>query len=467
MNLKLCSLLVLSLAIFACGCTDDSSYNATPVTNDVQHNSTNPPNEPSGGNSNVPNNNPDQNLTMECRPAPDAEHPELVTDEDWARAMIAGQVSADKAFPVIAYSCGFPVITDDDTIIFAHWYTGGSWALAGDLNNWTPEAMKTTPNGDVWYIEHRQPNNLTTANGYKFMNNGSQYQADPWALRYNYDDNGELSYLTKPAGQHIMRWNNFKSPQGLKSRALHVLVPPNDGPYDVLYAHDGQNIYQTDGYSGGWRLREVMNEIHGNFLIVGISNTEDRMYEYTHVDDTAFGEFYPSKGRAYAAFVEESVRPFIESKFRTTNKAGVMGSSLGGLISLYIAHLYPNRYRAVLALSPTTAWGRFGSDNGIIMRQLYEEAGHRNTYLYLDNGGVEPDGGCGANLGQFEAERDESGGADTHDNYCYTRDFVDAMERIGYRFEVDLTHWHEPGATHTNPAWAARVFRPLSIFKNL
>ena len=144
-----------------------------------------------------------------------------------------------------------------------------------------------------------------------------------------------------------------------------------------------------------------------------------------------------------------------------------MGSSLGGLISLYIAHVYPNRYRAVLALSPTTAWGRFGSDTGTTIRDLYVQAGHRSTYLYLDNGGYEPSGGCPAVLGMHDANIDEADGASSHDNFCYTRDFVDSMERIGYRYDVDLNHWHEPGALHNEDAWAARVFRPLSLFMGL
>ena len=407
-----------------------------------------------------------QNSQSNCRPESNPNYPQLVTDEDWARALVAGTVPADVAFPTIAYSCGFPVITDDNSVIFIHWYEGESWSVAGDLTNWETKPM-AAGNG-IWSAELPMPGDIASQNTYKFVKNNDAWQSDPWSLRYDYDDNGEISYITKPANkQHLMRWHDFKSPQGLKSRSLHVLVPPNDGPYDVVYAHDGQNIFQTDGYSGGWRLRENMSTIGGNFLIVGIANTEDRMNEYTHVDDTAFGTFYPTKGNEYAAFVEESVRPFIESRFQTTAKAGVMGSSLGGLISLYIAHKYPNRYRMVLALSPTTAWGRFGNDSGTTIADLYEQAGHRSTVLYLDNGGNEPQGGCSSFLGIDAANLDESEGASAVDNMCYTRDFLNRMVNIGYQFDNDLYHWHEPGARHDEKAWAARVFRPLQIFMGL
>ena len=415
------------------------------------------------GNQNPGNQNPGNQTQSNCRPDPNPSYPQLVTDEDWARALVAGTVPADVAFPTIAYSCGFPVLTDDNSVIFIHWYTGENWSVAGGLTNWETKPM-VAGNG-IWSAELPMPADIANNNTYKFVMNNADWRPDPWALRYDYDENGEISYITKPANkQHLMRWHDFKSPQGLKSRSLHVLVPPNDGPYDVVYAHDGQNIFQTDGYSGGWRLRENMTNIGGNFLIVGIANTDDRMNEYTHVDDTAFGTFYPSKGDQYAAYVEESVRPFIESKFQTTAKAGVMGSSLGGLISLYIAHKYPDRYRMVLALSPTTAWGRFGNDNGTTIADLYEKAGHRSTILYLDNGGYEPQGGCASFLGIDAANLDESDGASALDNMCYTKDFLNRMQNIGYQFDNDLYHWYEPGARHDEKAWAARVYRPLQIF---
>jgi hypothetical protein len=43
----------------------------------------------------------------------------------------------------------------------------------------------------------------------------------------------------------------------------------------------------------------------------------------------------------------------------------------------------------------------------------------------------------------------------------------DVLESSGYLFDQDLFHWHEPGATHDEAAWAARVFRPVQIFEAL
>jgi predicted alpha/beta superfamily hydrolase len=388
-----------------------------------------------------------------------------MTAEEWARARIAGSVSTDEAFNGIAYNGGFPVITDDNTIIFMHWYEGGNWSVSGDFNNWSETAM--TNNGDIWYVEVPKPANLVAQNHYKFVNN-NQYQADHWSLRYGFDNNGEISYITKPDTAHLMRWHNFKSPQGLEARTIRAYVPAGDGPFDVLYAHDGDSLFGTGGKNGSWKVEENMAKAGASFIVVGIDNTKDRLSEYAFSDDDLTGVYegmgyITGRGDDYARYVQETVRPFIESQFNVTTKAGLMGSSMGGLISLYIAHLYPDKYKAVLALSPTTAWGRFKNDNGRTIEDIYAEAGHRSFTLYLDNGGHVPDGGCPAHLSVSDAKRDET----QIDCYCFTRSFVDKMDAIGYTWDVDLFHQHKLDAAHDEAAWSARLDYPLSIFKDV
>ena len=94
--------------------------------------------------------------------------------------------------------------------------------------------------------------------------------------------------------------------------------------------------------------------------------------------------------------------------------------------------------------------------------------GHRDNFtIYVDNGGNYPEGGCPSVLNSAAAYADESEGASKQDNICFTDDFRAAMEGIGYEYEVDLFHWHAPGARHDEAAWADRVSRPLELFKGL
>ncbi|MFT3766004.1 MAG: hypothetical protein QM820_10870 [Minicystis sp.] len=41
------------------------------------------------------------------------------------------------------------------------------------------------------------------------------------------------------------------------------------------------------------------------------------------------------------------------------------------------------------------------------------------------------------------------------------------LHAVGYTDDKDLYYWWENGAMHNEAAWAARVFRPLSIFAGL
>ena len=393
-------------------------------------------------------------------------HREMQGDELLIRGLIDGTEPMNATIRRISYSQGFPVWTARGTVIFAFQSNEAGWSVSGEFNDWQPYPMERTPGG-LNYAEIHIPKSIGQKLAYEYVHVTGRRIADPLARCFGYDSNEEFSYLKRPSRtQYLMRWNDFKSPQGLKSRPLHVLVPPNSGPYDVLYAHDGQNLFAPDSICGGWHLCENMQEINGNFLIVGIWNCEDRMSEYTHAADTDEDGYHATLGRKYASFIENSVRPFIEYQFPTTQRAGLMGSSLGGLISLYISNCYPGRYDSVFALSPTTAWGRFGSDHGTLIRDYYEKAGHQNTFLYIDHGGEFPTEGMPDVLDQKVAIRDESEWASAYDNCCYTFDFVSALVEIGYRQSVDMFYQHVHGALHNEVAWASRVAKPLTLFMN-
>lgn len=391
-------------------------------------------------------------------------HAQMSPDEKVTREWIAGRVEGETAIDQIRYGRGFPVWTSRGTVLFIYVGEGENLRVAGDFNDWNPFPMTRSEAG-VWFAEIRIPKSIGQRLRYRYVREENTWFSDPLARCFFEQEDGEISFIKKPCGRwYLMRWDHFRSPQGLKPRPIHVLVPPNAGPYDVLYAHDGQNLFSRDSMCGGWKICENMAEISGNFLVVGIGNTEDRMSEYTHAGDTYDLGYHATLGRQYAAFVEETVRPFIEGEFPTTSKAGLMGSSLGGLISLYISNCYPGRYASVFALSPTTAWGRFSDDHGPTIRDYYEKSGHQDTFLYVDHGGEFPDEGQPQVLDRKIALRDESEWASAYDNCCYTFDFVSALVEIGYRQSVDMFYEHIRGARHNENAWAARVSKPLQLF---
>jgi hypothetical protein len=228
----------------------------------------------------------------------------------------------------------------------------------------------------------------------------------------------------------------------------------------VLYAEDGQNLFDPEAIWGGWRLPEALAG-RDPLLVVGIDNTPDRFDEYTHVPDDIGQGLMGGDGDAYATLIEDHVRPHVEAVYGSTGLDGLMGSSLGGLISLHVAWRNPGRYDFAASLSGTLGWGRFGADNETIEQRWL--AAPPGTAVYLDSGGGPGTDGCEDPDSDGFPEDDP----DAEDNYCETRQLADALAANGYTWDVDLWHWWEPGAPHAEVAWAARVGMPLDLFLGL
>src|SRR5258708_16540630 len=137
--------------------------------------------------------------------------------------------------------------------------------------------------------------------------------------------------------------------------------------YPVLYFHDGQNLFDgATSYIPGqeWRLDETAEALIGAhkiepLIIVGLYNTcRDRGVEYNPVRDPK----YKGGGKAglYGRMIVEEVKPFIDRTYRTMTDAkhtGLGGSSLGGLVSLYLGLKYPNVFGRLAVVSPSVFWG--------------------------------------------------------------------------------------------------------------
>ena len=323
----------------------------------------------------------------------------------------------------------------------------GSWSWAGDADDWAGEAMARDA-GFSWIVVPAAP-----GDGYKFTD-GTTWAPDPWARSYTYDTYGELSLVTPDGMGHLERQYAVEG-EGLQPRTLHLWVP--GGTVDhVLYMEDGQNLFDPTARWGGWRLDESVPD---GMLIVGIDNTGDRMEEYTHDADLIHGTWYGGWGATYADYLQGTVRPLVQDIYGERGPVGLLGSSLGGLISFYVADQYPGEYRFAGSMSGTMGWGSIGASNETMI-EIYRDAGHRDTALYLDSGGY---GGC------YDADGDgiEDDDPNADDNYCENAQMRDVLNGIGYEFDVDLWHWWEPDATHDEAAWAARVWRPLEIFADL
>jgi len=327
--------------------------------------------------------------------------------------------------------------------------------VAGDHDGWSGTAM-TADQGFHWLVLP----SAAPGGHYKFTDL-TTWAADPWSRSYTYDNFGEMS-LIAPSEAHLDRYFEIGDAQ-VDPRTLRVWVP--EGPIDrVLYAHDGQNLYNPAAPFGYWNLQT--SALPG-MLIVGIDNTPARMDEYTHVQDDIGDPGAPNilggKGDAYADFLEGTVRPLIKERYGEPGPLGLMGSSLGGLISLHVADRYPGTYAFAASLSGTMGWGSIGpTTHNETMIERYATHTATAAVVYLDSGGVVE--ACVDTDG--DGIDDDNPGA--NDNYCETLQMRDTLIAAGvYEEGTTLHYWHELGAEHNEGAWAARVFRPLEIFAGL
>jgi len=320
--------------------------------------------------------------------------------------------------------------------------------LAGDFNGWSHTPLNQD-NGFRWAVVPMQP-----GEGYKLTDGSSTFAADSWSRGYRYDDNGEMSLVLPHSEAHLERHFEVTDGQQLPRR-IRIWIPKQP-PSHVLYAHDGQNLFDPAAMFGGWKLAASLPPA---MMVVAIDNTPQRMHEYTHVADNLGSGMVGGGGDGYADFVHTTVRQLVTDHYGEPAKRGLLGSSLGGLISYHIALRHKGHYHFAASLSGTMGWGSIGPHT-VTMIERYASSGHSTTALYLDSGGSGP---C--------VDSDADGIQDDHpmarDNYCENKQMQLVLQATGHILDTDLWHWHEPGAPHDETAWAARVWRPLTIFAAL
>jgi predicted alpha/beta superfamily hydrolase len=219
-------------------------------------------------------------------------------------------------------------------------------------------------------------------------------------------------------------------------RDILVYLPASyektDKPYPVIYMHDGQNLFDpATSFAGEWGVDTALAKAPRKgrrAIIVGIPNAGiERIREYSPFADQRIGG---GAGNDYLDWIEGTVKPLVDSRYRTIQTpdgTGMAGSSLGGLISLYGFFRAPARYGFVAAMSPALWFG-----DGQIFR-LVEAAGYVRGRVYLDVGTREGEGTL------FNA-----------------RQMRDLLVTKGYKRGRDLMWVEDKGGAHNEAAWGRR-----------
>ena len=240
----------------------------------------------------------------------------------------------------------------------------------------------------------------------------------------------------------LRKHEQFRSRFLRNQRDLIVYTPPGykeqaSRRFPVLYLHDGQNLFDgaTSFIPGqDWHVGQTAD--HGiasseiePLIVVGMYNTKARIREYTPTHVPKLGG-----GRAdrYAKFLIEEVKPFVEQEYRTlsgSENTGIGGSSLGGLVSLYLGLKHAKIFGKIAALSPSVWWNQL-----VIHRFVQDMHVEPRPRIWLDIGTRE-----GPRIVQ-DVEK-----------------FRDVLLQKGWSLERDLHYERVEGAEHNEAAWARRV----------
>ncbi|MCA1928327.1 alpha/beta hydrolase-fold protein [Rheinheimera sp.] len=174
----------------------------------------------------------------------------------------------------------------------------------------------------------------------------------------------EQQYKVSTASTEVTVLDSVFPMPGLnRTRQVRLYLPPgyqtSEKRYPVLYMHDGQNVFdQATSFAGEWGVDESLNELAAanqlELIVVAIDNGgEKRMTELNPADHPQYGQ---AEGKAYIEFIVGSVKPYIDQHFRTladVNHTGIMGSSMGGLISHYAVVQFPEVFGKAGIFSPS------------------------------------------------------------------------------------------------------------------
>lgn len=166
--------------------------------------------------------------------------------------------------------------------------------------------------------------------------------------------NAQESTLSKNVSTFII-----DAPQLGTKKKIWLYLPEDYGKsrkkYPVIYMHDAQNLFdQNTSFAGEWGVDETLDSLKAKVIVVGIEHgNEKRLDELTPFPNEKHGG---GKGDAYLEFIVKTLKPHIDSNYRTKTKAKntiILGSSLGGLISYYAVLKYPEVFGKAGVFSPS------------------------------------------------------------------------------------------------------------------
>ncbi len=220
-----------------------------------------------------------------------------------------------------------------------------------------------------------------------------------------------------------------------------VSEPDNDSKYAGDFKNSEGDIVQFKSVDdtlftmipGGSEWQQLLSEEDGTYYLPGaginfnfLANESSEIQTIIASKPTMGGD-----GDVYGDFILHTVKPFIDENLRTRPEkewTALGGSSLGGLITLYLGLEHPDVFSELLVVSPSVWW-----DRQFIIQKVNEMPESTGQHIWLDMGTSEGEGSVESARALYQALLDKGWSED------------------------DINFVIDEGAVHNERAWAKRV----------
>lgn len=221
---------------------------------------------------------------------------------------------------------------------------------------------------------------------------------------------------------------------------------------NILIMHDGQNLFnaKTTAFGTAWMCQDTLNELivsakSDELIIAGAYNTADRINEYTYVFDPS--EDAGGKGDLYLDWIESTLIPLIQTNFRVSmsrDTTGILGSSLGGLISCYGGWTRPSVYGKVGCMSSSFWWDDLDFQTNVITKS---DSPSTPSYpiFYMDAGT--------GSVGEVKC--------DVYTSEIYDYAIGGSGSNLNFTENVNIFKYTDKGGKHNEASWGARFYIPM------
>lgn len=189
------------------------------------------------------------------------------------------------------------------------------------------------------------------------------------------DNRSEFEPIAAPSGRGTLYLRSARTFGDVPVPDLFVWVSdgtPHDGRYPVIYAQDGQTLFEPHRVPFGvaWEVDHCASRLADDHLVppvivVGVASTSDRLLDYapgqilsrlSGMSRRMVEDRHGGRGRSgnYARCLVETIKPMIDRHFPTRAEQAqtfVVGASMGGVAAAECLALYPQTFGGMAALS--------------------------------------------------------------------------------------------------------------------